>query len=244
LEPSQPNTDRARGFLAVGITMSSVLAVVVLGYVSITKNETKAEQVLATALPLLGTWVGTVLAYYFARENFESASRSVSAMARQLTTSDKLAAISVKAKMIINDPQALFAKSEPFSSVSLKALLDELDAAKKGLRIPLLDAGRKHIRYVVHRSMIERFLSTQALQGKAQQDLLKLSLDDILRDPTLKLVAESFVVVDESDTLALAKRLMDSKPNCQDAFVTRGGKDTDELVGWVTNVIIEENSKV
>jgi hypothetical protein len=50
-------------------------------------------------LPLLGTWVGTVLAYYFSRKNFESASQSVERMVT-LTTEQKLAQLFVEKEML------------------------------------------------------------------------------------------------------------------------------------------------
>src|SRR5690242_16592162 len=47
------------------------------------------ELIFNALLPLLGTWVGTVLAYYFSKQNFESATNSVQRMA-ELSAEQKL----------------------------------------------------------------------------------------------------------------------------------------------------------
>jgi hypothetical protein len=41
-----------------------------------------------------------------------------------------------------------------------------------------------------------------------------------------------------------AKTRMDQAPDCQDEFVTKGGTKDDDVVGWITNVIIADNSRV
>ncbi len=238
--------DWARPLLAIGLTVVSVGAVVVLGVVIILKDGGKAEHVLSISLPLLGTWVGTVLAYYFSRENFESASRSVAAMAKALTTSEKLASLKVVDRMIRNDPQTLFSRKEPTSGINLKQLLADMEAAKKGSRVPVFDSAGKVIRLVLHRSLIERFLSDRALAGTPQGQLATLTLDDLLTVAALKNMAQGFAIVGDNDTLADAKKAMEDKKGdgCQDVFVTRGGKPTDEVIGWITNVIITNESTV
>jgi len=91
----QPQSDwkSTRFFLAVGLTAVSVCGVIALSWVIIVRNSGEKQismQVLTTVLPLIGTWVGTVMAYYFSRENFEAASRSAAELARQLTPQEKL----------------------------------------------------------------------------------------------------------------------------------------------------------
>ena len=235
----------SRQFLAGFVTIASIFAVLVLAGLSIfAKNKDQAKDILSTVLPLLGTWVGTVLAYYFSRDNFEAASRSVEKFVKQATASEKLAATLARDKWIKNDPNKLFSAKEPLNQVVLAKLLSELTAKKLGNRVPVFDQTGKLIRHVVHRSLIDGYVSTQALGGKAKADLDKLTIEDLLADAALKKIAASFVTVDETANLADVKKKMDEVPDCQDAFVTRGGQSTDEVLGWVTNVILEENSKV
>lgn len=37
---------------------------------------------------------------------------------------------------------------------------------------------------------------------------------------------------------------MEAVEKCQDVFVTKGGTKDDEVIGWITNVIITKSSKV
>ena len=51
-----------------------------------------AKYVLGVLLPVIGAWVGTVLAFYFGQVNFEAASRSAANLVRQLSPREKLQA--------------------------------------------------------------------------------------------------------------------------------------------------------
>src|SRR5271155_1830489 len=77
-----------RFWLAIGVTVISVVAVSSLAGLIIHNSKDQqdaarsAQNVLGSVLPLLGTWVGTILAYYFSKENFEAATKSVTEMAK------------------------------------------------------------------------------------------------------------------------------------------------------------------
>src|SRR5829696_2303043 len=78
--PSSPRDAAIRRWLAAGIVGASILGIVVVSIVAIsTAGKTRAETsrlVFSSVLPLPGTWVGTVLAFYFARENLAAATES------------------------------------------------------------------------------------------------------------------------------------------------------------------------
>lgn len=65
-DTSSSPTPRIRDWLAIGITLGSILALFVLALVAVIRAHT-----LDILLPVLATWVGTVIAYYFSKENFE-----------------------------------------------------------------------------------------------------------------------------------------------------------------------------
>lgn len=137
----------------------------------------------------------------------------------------------------------MFYRSLPADKIKLLETLEELEKSKKGNRLPVL--GDKDCpAYILHRSAIDRYLVKEA--GKpSPPDLSSLTLADLLTDPELKELAEgSFATVREDGTLADAKNAISRKPNCQDVFVTKGGTENEEVLGWITNVIIEEYSKV
>jgi hypothetical protein len=232
-----------RFWLAIGVTIISILAVTVLATVIIHRGDTESPQnVLNSVLPLLGTWVGTILAYYFSKENFEAATRSVTELAKQVSPQEQLKTISAKTKMLPREK--IFFVSFPADQIKLIAALDSLEKAQKGNRIPVL-ASTYEPKFILHRSLIDKFLSQAARSGKSSTDLEKLTLQDLLnQDTELRRMAESFAVVSEDATLADAMNAMARISDCQDVFVTRAGTKQEEVLGWVTNVIIQENARV
>lgn len=186
--------------------------------------------------------VGTVLAFYFGREQLEAATRSITAMARELTPEEKLRAIKVTEKMIPLT-NAYLTKEDP-ATVKLLDVLKGLEASRKGDRLPVLTSDQKS-RYVIHRSTIDRFIAKSATAGKTKDELENLTLADLLADPDLKDMLQTTVaVVPETATLADAKRAMESQQWCQDVMVTPAGSRAEPVTGWITNGIIRDNSKV
>lgn len=245
---SQPEAKQRRiqDFLAVGVVTLSVVAVSVLSAVAIqqSNDEERArttQTVLVAVLPLLGSWVGTVLAYYFSRENLEAATRSVSELSRQLTEREKLEAILVKDKMI--KKSEIFFKTLPNSELYLTQLLNELENFGKGLRIPILTT-KSHPSLMLHRSAIDKYLVAKARSAPPVANLDSLTVENLLEDDSeLKLLAEtSFGVIREGATLAEAKDIMDNTPFCQDVFITTSGAKADAVIGWITDKIIRDNA--
>ena len=238
----------SRNILAIGITGLSVFGVLILAIILIsTTDKAKMDEttrtVLTAVLPLFGTWVGTVLAYYFSKDNFEAATRSVSEMSRHLTAREKLESISVRDKMISKDK--MFFKKLPADKIILANLLEEIEQNKKGSRVPILNDSDWPA-YIIHRSAIDKYISDKARTGTPADKLNTLTLQDLLDDDAkLKdLFENSFTTVKESSSLATAKDMMDNTSNCLDVFITKGGKRNEEVLGWITNMIITENARV
>jgi hypothetical protein len=117
-------------------------------------------------------------------------------------------------------------------SLKLLDLLDELDAEELN-RMPLFSA-ENHPLYIVHRSMIDKFIVRSI---KARQNPADLTLSDLLADAEMKRIfEETFVVVKRQASLAEARDAMAARPNCSDVFVTEGGGRDEPVVGWLTNV--------
>ena len=86
---------------------------------------------------------------------------------------------------------------------------------------------------MVHKSMIEEFVSTRAFSG---ENVKVLTVHDLLVDSeSADTFAQSFAVVDGAMELEQALAAMTAIPNCQDVFVTRDGTLDTEVVGWLTN---------
>ncbi len=200
-----------------------------------------SQLVFNSLLPLLGTWVGTVLAYYFSRKNFESASQSVERMVT-LTTEQKLGQLSVEKEMMRLPQITLYqipAGKEP-TDVPLKDLISKTGG--KITRIPIVDANGV-VLYIVHQSGLFKFLAEQALAGKTPAEIDKLSLQDLVNDAELKSWVSNIAYVSEQESVADAKNKMERQPGCQDLVVTKTGNKNEPMLGWMTNVDIGRLSK-
>lgn len=126
-------------------------------------------------------------------------------------------------------------------ALKLLDLVKELDLRRLN-RLPVLNADG-HPMYIIHRSMVDKFIVSQfvsATGGAGPQDL---TLADLLADQEMKRIFEStFVVVSAQSTLAEAKSAMLTRTGCSDVFVTaRGGQD-EPVQGWLSNVDIARNA--
>lgn len=155
----------------------------------------------------------------------------------------------------LSDPQAVLAtsrmmppekffyknlgKSAP-ESIKLKDLVGEL--SKSGLnRIPVL-SGEGHPLYIVHRSMIDKFVAENVF-GKSNASPDSFTLADLLAEPDMKeIFKNTFVVVSKQCTLAEAKTAMLTRPSCSDVFVSENGNQDEEVMGWLTNVDIDRSN--
>ena len=122
--------------------------------------------------------------------------------------------------------------------------LDEVEKNKKGDRIPVLDP-QDQPKYVVHRSTIDQYL-TMKVCAASPPDLKTLTLQNLLDDNAdlKKMLENSFVTLNESATLQDVKAAMDAVADAQDAFLTKNGKANEPILGWITNAIIADNSRV
>src|SRR6266487_2924079 len=167
-----------------------------------------AKYVLGVLLPVIGAWVGTVLAFYFGQGSFEAASRSAANLVRQLSPREKLQAERAgHAMMKINDVTAFKIPADKTEGdITIRQLIDdgfERDKSQPRQRLPILDAQGRG-KYVLHRSTIDAFVAPK--KHPPEVDETTLTLKDLLEDPKLKdFIVNSFMPVPESATLADAK---------------------------------------
>lgn len=250
-------TNDQRFTIAIGILNKAYWALGVIGFVALLmiglpvitnytpENADKANQaikdLLGILLPLIGTWVGTVLAFYFSQANFEAATKSTIDLHQQFRSSEeKLQSIKITDKMI------------PMSKVSAKLVIEGGKAEKDYLltdlitiletadtiprqRLPILD-DQEHIKYILHRSFIDKYRS----ENIGEPNVANFTLQDMLDNSKDKSVPSAFGVLPPTANLADAKHLIDQEADCSDVFVTEDGKKDSKVQGWVTNVDIEK----
>jgi CBS domain-containing protein len=217
---------RMRNDLAKWIVIVAMGGVVVLGATIIVTSSTQVNQsaqyVFNAVLPLFGTWVGTVLAYFFAKENFEAAGR----MAKELSPQEALLAIPITTIMTKNVTG--FKKDDKVDPV-IKELLD-----KKIKRLIVLKPDNS----------LEGLLYLDQVVGYMynipEADRSKKILADLL-DKALEL-GETPAFVAETASLADAKREMEKIDGGKVVFVTKSGRADEPVLGLLTNTDIAKYS--
>ena len=200
-----------------------------------------SKYVLGVLLPVIGAWVGTVLAFYFGQVNFEAASKSAANLVRQLTSREKLQAEPAdQAMMKINEVTSFKIPSDKGEAdITMRQLIDEgfeKDKSHPRQRLPILDAEGRG-KFVLHRSTIDAFVAPN--KRPPDVDESTLTLKDLLEDSKLKdYIVNSFLPLVPSGTLADAKDLLDKNPQCLDILVTQDGTKNGIVAGWITNVMV------
>jgi hypothetical protein len=200
-----------------------------------------AKYVLGVLLPVIGAWVGTVLAFYFGQGSFEAASKSAANLVRQLSPREKLQAEAAgKAMMKINEVTAFkIPPDKTEANITIRKLIDEGFEKEKShprQRLLILDAEGRG-KYVLHRSTIDAFVAPK--KRPPDVDESTLSLKDLLEDSKLKdYILNSFLPLGPEATLADAKDLLDKNPQCLDILVTKDGTKNGPVTGWITNVMV------
>ena len=217
----------ARTLLAFGITVASVLGITILAGITIFADDPeKAQNVLNSVLPLFGTWVGTVLAYYFSRENFEAASTSTERLVDKLTPEEKLRSIPVTNAMTKN----IFFVSD---------LDTKVDVIFKQLRtkryLPVLKTSGS-LEALLYREGLIMYLFDISVAERSSK-----TINDLLTEkPDLK---QTPVFVREGGTLAEAKEALEKIDNCKVVLVTKNGALDEKVVGLLTTTDISKYSR-
>lgn len=245
----------ARSKIGRHVTYFALGATTVLGFTAILvalfttgtdleKRFNYVKDVLTILLPLIGTWVGTVLAFYFSKENFTAAAQQTANLVRQLTPEQRLQSIPVDEVMIdmLSDKTVKLPLTADRGPEKLKLIADIVDAIlekEQRNRLPIVDQAGK-VLYVLHRSYIDKFLVRRAQDPTTP--IANVTLKDLLADKDLQSVFQAFATVGRDARLIAVKQAMDGNTNCSDAFMTEDGTKGSRAIGWVTNVIVREKS--
>lgn len=234
-QPDQVREKLARWIVVGSLIVTGAVAITAIATASWAQNTSNlAVQILTLVLPLLGTWVGAVMAYYFARENFESAAKQTRLLLGQKLDSPAIDAAIPAAKI-----QALpLPRADNGSGLALSAIRDKLKEISK-YRVPIFDEN-KAARFVVHRQPLDSFLADRLGQAATTAPTFK----DLLDSPDFgKQVQNACAYVAKNATLAEAKAAMEARQNCQDVFITENGRPDEPVIAWLTNNEIQRASE-
>lgn len=237
--------------IAVLITIVTVSGTVILGGLGIWlafRSENKSENlqyIFGALLPLWGTWIGTILAYYFSKENFETASKNTKeVLDKVMTSSQKLKMLKVTEVMIPFGKMTVHQiKENDMNEIRLKELRETMKSENR-LRLPIINKSR-HVEAVVHKSTIDHYFADIICEhsGLNQPDPSLGQARE--KDQYLNMVltyGRGYISMNAS--LLDAQRLMEKTPVCNDIFITETGKAKEPVLGWITNMTIAEKAQL
>lgn len=198
------------------------------------------QYVFTALLPLWGTWVGTVLAFYFTKENFQAATENAQKMMEQLSPREKLQSLNVLDIMISYDQlkKADLNNDEVPEEIKLSDVKSSIKT--NGIkRWPIFKEGV--YQYILHLATIDKFLMEQVEENIAPDGLKSLTIASMAtsNDPEiLQILKDAARFVPKSATLYDAKTAMDQSHTCNDVFVTESGQKEEKVLGWISNVDI------
>jgi hypothetical protein len=243
-----------RNVVAFSIVFGVIVGLIVLAVVIIINAEPEnrsdtANTLLVALLPLFGTWVGTVLAYYFSKENFEAAADRSLELITATSSREKLESTPVQSWMrgIANMRYETWT-DDWAGSTKVNDLINAMRNGK-GQRLPILTAAKQPL-YMVHSSALTEYVQKKVAAGFSTDDIANLTVKDFLADEELKrLATDSFAIVAVTKTMADAKDAMERvarerKVSCKDVFVTQSGQSGEPVLGWITDNKIQEASFV
>lgn len=223
-----------RTLIALVVVGASLVCIVAISGFAIVLADDTADMsrlVFTSVLPLLGTWVGTVLAFYFARENLEAATTSTLALSGRETARPVTDVMIPEADFIAYDMGA----SDTADAIKLSAVrakMREIDPPSR--RLPIRDASRVVV-YVIHDSTLTAFADKHR---KTIDEIAEMTIGDFVADPEYKALIEANGFIPENATVADARRVMASIEHCNDVFVTATGKRDERAIGWLTNTLL------
>ncbi|GAB2691944.1 hypothetical protein GCM10027089_11940 [Nocardia thraciensis] len=212
--------------LGVGGVVALSVTTIVLSH---SEDRDRAIQlVFSSTLPLLGTWVGTILAFYFARENFDAATESTYRISRAVDGKSLVDDVMIKrSEMIVrradDDSNAV--------DVRLATIADRMQASGKR-RIPLLTC-EEYVRFVIHDSLLDSFgreIGKSSFENETVAELVSI--------PSRHALATGFGCISSGSIVEQARKKMESIPGCNDIFVTETGGTNERVLGWLTNTLL------
>jgi hypothetical protein len=235
-QPVDPQTHvalehaQAQRNFALMVFIFSFFLLLIVSLSVMSQEEIDTQMVFTTITTLVGTWVGTLLAFFYSRENFESASRSMQETIARLGPTEKLQSTPVADAMIDRSEMVRIElkRDQKLETLLLSELVAKFKADELVTRLPILNPDGS-IAAILHESLLNLYLRDNPdPNGTA-------TLGDFAKSQDNAKMLKLFGVVARDRTLRDAKAAMESQKKCQDVFVTANGGVGESVVGWITD---------
>lgn len=228
-------------FLTIFLLVAMLLAISQLGS---QKASDLAEKAFNAILPVLASWVGTVLAFFFSSQSLERTSSSLDTAIRAAGGAGDGKTVTEVMIPLGQIREVIHLDKTPAKDLTLKDLqgrFHPLPSATTGgssgtatlpavTRLVFVDGDV--FRYVLHESTLNAFLVSKA--GSSPQPS---SFEEMRQEPAwLAQISRLVVFVAASTKLSDASAALDRVKGAQDIIVTATGNSSEPMLGWITNV--------
>jgi hypothetical protein len=230
-----PDASTRKG-LAIAVVAMSVSGIVLIsglaiGFAGSSDRADTSKLVFTAVLPLLGTWVGTVLAFYFAQGNLEAATQSTLQLQGAAETATPVSTVMIPERDFVTYDAATGVVPDAIKLSEVYTKMRQLTPPAR--RLPIRDAAGA-VLYVVHDST----LTAYAESVNERSDSLSKTLGDLLAVSEFNQLVSAIGYVPSTATVAEARARMGAIPYCNDVFVTASGKRDEHATGWLTNTLL------
>lgn len=219
----------AQWVVVLGFLVVAALAVAIIFLAS--DKYQSAQLALTSVLPLFGTWVGMVLAFYFGKGNLEAATESTLQLTGRVSRDTAVVQVMIPRASIV--ARILKADEDP-TKVTVESLHSLMGT--DGKRVPIFDKD-DIVRWIVHESLLLAFATKQG-KPLSDQAIQSMTLANILEAAEFATQARAMAFVPVGGTIANARERLQAVSGCNDVFVTATGKATEPVLGWLTNTLL------
>jgi hypothetical protein len=218
---------KTRGKIALWVILLGIAGIVLcaglaIGLATSGSRPEITRLVFTSALPLFGTWVGTVIAFYFAQAATESTLRLTG---RAVDPTALVGQVMIPKQQIVS----LELSDSDLHEIPLSKIREKMTSSGK-YRIPILNSAGA-VQYVVHEST----LTAYELSSADEPAEPARTVADLVSAPAFRNILKAIGFVGQNATVAEARKKMGSIKGCNDVFVTATGEETEPIIGWLTN---------
>lgn len=227
-------------FIALGFVSYSYFE---LAKANAAEKEEIGDKIFSTLIPLFATWIGTVLAFYFGRKNFQAATNALlTTLTPDLLDDVEIGQIMITKKTLVGKP---LQEIKQMTVPEIIVFLQQVDKS----RLPIFENNR--IKYIIHeKTFLE---ANNRHQNQPQIDASKTPSAPAQNESTQPLkqqpsaltfdefvkkhgnVITSFLEIEVNKKLEDARDLLQKNPSVKDLFVKNRNNET---IGWLTDTLI------
>ena len=230
--------------IAMAVTLVSLGFIIMISIFTMCHDcKDGLDFIAKSVLPLVGTWMGVILAFYYSKENFQAASDSVQKMADKIgNIKEKLQGLKAIEAMIS------FSDIKTIDKVMTMTIQETINFLKtnKIQRLPVIENGV--VKNVIHQSTLAGYISSKVLSANQTMDeLKKLTVGKMFENPEDDLknyLTKGIEFVSSNATLYDVWSKMQNNKYCQDVFITRNGNNNETILGCITDNIVREKAEM